>query len=299
MLIKPERFNPEKFIAIILPSSPPGKKLVRQSLQWLKRNNLKILFENNQLSKRSLKENVRILSSQFRSYLKNEDCSAIFAGRGGYGSNYLFDFLQETTPTKSKIIAGSSDFTFLLLFLLERKNMLTFYTPMPFTQNYKLFSRRKILAYFSQKKEIVLSGTALISGNASGVLKGGCLSNLVALCGTDFWPELSGTILFLEDVNERPYRLERMFWQLLNSKGFNNLRGIIIGNLKNCFRNTKERQEFFTRIRELLAPFKIPVGFNFQFGHLQKWFVIPLGVQAEILTSDHKMILRVNEEYLQ
>ena len=95
---------------------------------------------------------------------------------------------------------------------------------------------------FSSNEEMNISGDVLIEGKCDGILTGGCLSNFVSLIGTAFLPEVENRILLLEDINERPFRLDRMFWQLKNSGVFTSVSGLVLGEFPGCFTDKKEKK---------------------------------------------------------
>jgi muramoyltetrapeptide carboxypeptidase len=125
-------------------------------------------------------------------------------------------------------------------------------------------------------------GEVLCPGRARGLLSGGCLSNFTSLLGTPHLPELKGRILLLEDVNERPYRLDRMLWQCEEAGVFRRIHGLLLGEFPNCFKDDGEKTAFYGRWREKLSARRFPVLYDMPFGHAASPQVLPLGVKAEI-----------------
>ena len=141
-------------------------------------------------------------------FFDNPEIKALWAGRGGYGSNLLLPLLEDLTVSQPKIVIGSSDASYLLWFLLERFNMVVFYGPMVYSSlSENRFNRENLERILSgQLSGTVIKGETLIDGKVRGVSTGGCMSNLISLLGTPWLPETKGRILLLEDVGERPYR---------------------------------------------------------------------------------------------
>jgi muramoyltetrapeptide carboxypeptidase len=128
-------------------------------------------------------------------------------------------------------------------------------------------------------------GEVLCPGRARGLLTGGCLSNFASLLGTPHLPEVKGRILLLEDVNERPYRLDRLLWQCEQAGVFRRIRALLLGEFPNCFKDFEEKETFYGRWRKKLAGLGIPVLIDMPFGHAASAQILPLGVKAEINTE--------------
>jgi muramoyltetrapeptide carboxypeptidase len=123
----------------------------------------------------------------------------------------------------------------------------------------------------------------VLEGIAEGPLFGGCLSLTEALAGTpyDFW--IDGGIWFWEEVEERPYRIDRMLTTLRLSGRLGRIRGVVIGKLKNCGSDA----EIEALLREFFAPLSIPVVRDFPFGHYGDNLLMPIGALVRLSTQDH------------
>jgi muramoyltetrapeptide carboxypeptidase len=122
----------------------------------------------------------------------------------------------------------------------------------------------------------------LLPGSVRGVVTGGCLSNLTALIGTPYFPKIRNRLLLLEDINERPYRLDRMLWQLMQSGVFFHVKGVLLGEFPGCFLDPGEKALFLQRVTDYLAPFEIPVVYDLPLGHSANNHILPLGVPIEL-----------------
>ena len=107
---------------------------------------------------------------------------------------------------------------------------------------------------------------------------------MVSLIGTPFFPELQGKIVLIEDTNERPYRLDRMFWQLAENGLFSQVGAILLGQFPDCFQSPEEKSEFLTRIGQYFADADYPVLFDMPFGHGSAIKTLPLGITSAINT---------------
>jgi len=149
-------------------------------------------------------------------FLRDPSISAIMAARGGYGSNLILDELRIEKGIPPKVIIGSSDVSYILWKILGETGMPVFYGPMAYsTISEQRYDRENLIKILSgDYDEIRVPGTVIRGGEADHVVTGGCLSNLVSLCGTRHFPVIDDRIVLLEDTGERPYRLDRMMWQL-------------------------------------------------------------------------------------
>lgn len=228
-------------------------------------------------------------------FFKRREIRALWAGRGGYGSNHLLSFLPQLDISETKIVIGSSDVSYLLWYLLDRFKMIVFYGPMVYSSLAEnRFDRENLKTILSgDYGGVKIPGKILIPGKVRGIVTGGCLSNFVSLIGTPYLPDVEQRILLLEDVSERPYRLDRMFWQVANTGIFSRIKGLVLGEFPNCFNHNREKDNFLRRVREYLRDFPIPVVYDLPLGHSDNTRTLPLGIEVEIDTSQcHGLIIK-------
>ena len=194
----------------------------------------------------SVERRTRELEAMFA----REDVKAIVCARGGYGSNYLLQTLDlNKIKSHPKIFVGYSDLTTLLTYFSDATGLVTFHGPMvakdwAHADGVHLPSWLAALAGAApwELDSDALSGVSgLVDGTAEGILYGGCLSILVASLGTPYEIKTAGTILFLEDVAAKPYQIDRMLMQLKLAGKFNDVRGIVFGEMRDCQQNPKSR----------------------------------------------------------
>jgi muramoyltetrapeptide carboxypeptidase len=121
----------------------------------------------------------------------------------------------------------------------------------------------------------------LRGGKAQGRLIGGCLSLVVSLLGTKFFGDISGKILFLEEIGEKPFRLDRMLTHLRNAGVFDRIAGLLLGDFHNCWTD----DDSFTlpeMIEQILGHRKLPVLAGLPFGHSDDKMTLPLGIEIEL-----------------
>ena len=119
---------------------------------------------------------------------------------------------------------------------------------------------------------------------------GGCLTLIAALCGTAYQATFKNRILFLEDVREEPYHVDRMLIQLSQQKDFHQLKAIIFGNFHECLAENPKHGTLETVLKKFAKSVSIPVFFNLPYGHQPERCLLPIGLNATI-TSKSKLII--------
>lgn len=235
-------------------------------------------------------------ASDFQHFMDDPSIKAIFAARGGYGTIRIIDSLDFTTFKKQpKWIIGFSDITVLHSHVQALYQIESIHGQMPITvkdgSEISLETLRKAL--FNEQLEYQYK--SLIqnrSGEAKGVLIGGNLTLLVMMSGSDSEQDYSGKILFLEDVGEYFYSIDRLMWNLKRAGKLNKLQGLIIGaftELKNNdipFGYTAEEI-----IMEHVKEFDYPVCFNFPAGHIADNRALIFGREANLKVNDQQVYL--------
>ncbi len=222
---------------------------------------------------------------------------AIFCARGGYGCQYLLDLLDsETVQAHPKIFLGYSDVTVLLQFLENQCSLVCFHGPMAakeFAQGEPYYVRESLLDCLTrtrpgQRLHCPRSET-LRPGSARGRLTGGCLSLLTASVGTPFELQPQGKILFLEDINAKPYQVDGMLMQLKLAGKLEGVRAFVFGEMLRC---GEARQAFTLQeiIFNVLKEFKVPIWYGVPSGHTSTGGVtLPFGVDVR-LDADEKWL---------
>src|SRR5262249_26829710 len=190
--------------------------------------------------------------------------------------------------------------TSLLTAINDRTGLVTFHGPMVAKDlaaaTFDSASWNSALSGVASWELPTSGGEALKSGRAKGRLYGGCLSMLAASLGTDFEPQTDGTILFLEDVAEKPYRIDRMLMQLRLAGKFQRVRGFVFGEMLDCFQPGSQDYTLQQVVVRVLSEFKVPIVYGLKSGHVSGGNItLPLGVQAELVASDSGVQLKILE----
>lgn len=234
--------------------------------------------------------------------LQNPAIDAIWCLRGGYGMTRILDRVDfAAAAERPRAVIGYSDITALLLALYRLTGIVSFHAPMARAQ-LTGFSREhfeRILGRTTpagRQGRMPVSASTLIpkspriltihGGIAEGPLVGGNLSLISALVGTRYFPELDGAILFLEEVGEDLYRVDRMLAQLRMIGALDQLAGIMLGQFTDMQRGTGDGALGYDEVLSTyFEPLGIPVAYGFPFGHVDDQWTLPVGVRARLDAS--------------
>lgn len=227
-------------------------------------------------------------AEEINSFFANDAVNAIICLRGGYGALRLLDKLDYDIMDKHpKILVGYSDITLLHLACNQKANLITFHGPM-LTSNFASgpdsetkASLENAVCYGYQPYRIGNPHDEplqkLVGGKTEGVVIGGNLTLLMSTFGTKYQPNLKDKILFIEDINEPTYRIDRMLTQLMLSGMLQGLKGIILGSFNDCNQSDPEDMSLEEVFRDRLANLGIPIIANFRSGHCVPLVTLPLG----------------------
>lgn len=224
---------------------------------------------------------------ELKDYLLDDTVRAIFLARGGYGSMRLLPELAKLpSDLPPKILLGYSDFTSILSFVRQNWGWVSFQGPVvakDISGNLKADGEASLLRALTDPAPLgALSPAglqALHPGRATGPLVGGCLSLLVCSLGTPFHLQARDSILYLEDVGEKLYSLDRMLTHLRLAGIFEQVKGIVFGPLK----DTHDKQEVIVDLlRDLTADLNLPILFGFPCGHLEDSWTLPMGLTVTL-----------------
>jgi muramoyltetrapeptide carboxypeptidase len=238
---------------------------------------------------------------ELQEFWRRDDIAALACVRGGYGSNYLLEKLEfEMFARRPKILLGSSDITTLLTAITDRTGLVTFHGPMVAKDiangTFDPSSWKNALEGSANWNVPTAGVEVLRPGKAEGRFYGGCLSMLVASLGTPFEVQTEGCILFIEDIGEKPYRIDRMLMQLRLAGKLDGVRGFIFGEMLDCLPPKGETYTLQQVIMRVLDPFRVPIVFGLKSGHVTSGNItLPIGVQAELEAESAEVGLRILE----
>ncbi|HSK10975.1 MAG TPA: LD-carboxypeptidase [Vicinamibacterales bacterium] len=293
--ITPPRLAPGDTVALISPASPPrNRRLLLLGRKRLEQLGLSVVPGKHVLSEYgylagSDRDRLRDLEAAFR----DPRVKAIFCARGGYGVSRLLAGFDPALATRHpKALIGFSDITVLHL-AMQKAGVVSFWGPMPCTglgwTPFSVRSLERALMSGSPVGRVPFSSRrrsrTLRPGIAQGPLTGGTLSLVAASLGTSYEVDTRGRIVFFEDVDEEPYRVDRLLAQLIAAGKLADAAGVALG----IFTGTKVRnspgrlsltmQEVFA---DHLLPLKIPILANLAVGHVPDQVTLPYGIEARL-----------------
>jgi muramoyltetrapeptide carboxypeptidase len=231
--------------------------------------------------------------------LRDPSVAAVWCIRGGYGTTRILDRMDfDALAAHPKPLIGYSDITAILNAVTRRTGMVTFHAPMA-RAAMPAFSRwhfERVLASaeapgrlgrLPEPPGVLLPQENRIArlhgGVAEGPLAGGNLTLLQCLVGTPHFPDLDGAILFLEDVGEDLYRVDRMLAHLRMAGALERLAGVAVGRFTDLKRAMTDGALGFDEVlATYLLPLGIPVAYGFPIGHIDDQWTLPLGVRARL-----------------
>lgn len=284
-------------VALIAPAGPSPKAAEAEaalaSLGWTVR-----VYPSCRESKGFLAGDDARRAADLWSALTDPEIDGVFAIRGGYGCGRLLDKLDWSALAAPKVFVGYSDLTALHV-VLNRQGWVTYHGPMAAADliHKQEPTRRHLLSLLRGELK---AGDSLFPdpltswspGMATGRLAGGNLAILLSLMATPYQADLRGTILFLEDVSEPPYRIDRFMNQLRLAGCLQQLAGVLVGDFAPL--GGTHRHEIDAVLREYLTPLGIPVLAGLQAGHCDPNLTVPLGM--EVVLDAGQGVVRLAEQ---
>lgn len=301
-LLKPKRLQPGSVVGIV---SPAGATFVREELDVVT-DAVRGLGLVPRLAPHLLerygylggKDQDR--AADINQFFGDRSVGAILPIRGGWGSSRILPYLDyDRIRQNPKILVGFSDLTALILGLNAKTNLVTFHGPngltswktiqteyfrrVLFSGETVTFQNLKDAEDSDRLMQVKYRIQTITPGLVKGKLIGGNLSVLSALVGSPYLPDLKGAILFLEDINENIYRIDRMMTHLKIAGVFDKLAGFIFGQ---CLRCSPDADYGSLTLEEVvwdhIQPLGIPAWYGAMIGHIEPVLTLPIGLYVEI-----------------
>jgi muramoyltetrapeptide carboxypeptidase len=229
----------------------------------------------------------------------------VWCARGGYGLTRILDKIDyHIIKNNPKVFIGYSDVTALHAAIYKKTGLITFHGPVGNSEmtEYTLSSIKEML--FESHKELIIKPCLsnpdmemfapyiIKSGKATGKLVGGNLCLLAALCGTKYQFDFKDKIVFLEEIDERPYRIDRMLTQLSHSTNINKAAGIVLGVFRGCNPEINEKSQTLKETFELcFKDYNMPIAYGYSFGHVDNQCTLPYGVEATMGLDNSQLLV--------
>jgi len=226
-------------------------------------------------------------AKHLNSLFARDEIRAIICARGGFGCLRVLPYLDyDLISENPKMLIGFSDVTALLTILSQRCGLAGIHGPvvtsLGFTDDESKVRYKQVLCGDGSVDIEPAKPVVINPGKASGILTGGNLATLCHLVGTEFAPDLSEKIVLLEDVNEAPYRIDRMLTQMRMAGCFDNAAGIVLGSFEDC----GEEKEIVEVFEDIFEGFHGPILGGFNIGHGSTNLAVPVGVEVVVDTEE-------------
>ena len=286
--------KPGDRVAVVSPASPFQRDEFDAGLAEIARLGFEPVFDETVFAREGgyLSGSARLRADAFMRYWRDPAVAALVAVRGGFGSAHLLPLLDRALVVATpKLFIGYSDTTALLSWLTCHCGLTALHGPMVekrLGHGADGYDERSFMALLQGGEGLVLAPEGLEvvrDGEASGPLYGGTLASLVSSLGTPYaFDPSDGGVLFLEDVNERPYRLDRMLTQLAQSGTLQRASALVFGEMRGC-----QEQDGTLTARDVVARFTSacagPILFGFPSGHTTgPCWSLPLGARVRVTT---------------
>ncbi len=296
--IHPQALQPGDTLAIISPAGPSDADAIEKGIAYIETVGLRPKLMPHGTKRRFyLAGSDQERLEDFHAAFEDPEVKGILAARGGYGCmRFLPQIDWQRVQANPKIFVGFSDLTSILLPMYQRAGLICFHGPM-LTSNLiegDGYSQtelwKQVMGQVNYPYTIPNRSTyqCLKPGQAEGILLGGNLSLLTALCGTPYQPDTRGAILFIEDWHEKFYTIDRKLTQLKLAGMFDNIAGLLFGDF-DAMEDQWENYAIEALLQELMAPFEIPIGFGFSLGHGDQTATLPIGAFARFEAASGRL----------
>lgn len=303
-LVKPSRLHRGDTIGLIAPGWFITEKQLQESINQIEQLGFVPLYTKRILGKYGYFSGTdEQRAADLNEMFSNSSVKGIICANGGYGCTRILNLIDyQAIKENPKVIMGYSDVTALLNAIHQKTKLVTFHGPISRTVKSAysasqlekvLIDPEKKLRIENYKKYLELatdrpeySRYTITSGSAKGELVGGNLTLIISMIGTAYQLDFTDKIVFIEDIGEEPYRIDRMLTQLIETGELQKASGIVFGILRGCEKSdqSKAPNSFTLRevIEERIKPLNIPAVYGLSFGHLYNNFTIPIGIKAKL-----------------
>lgn len=240
-----------------------------------------------------------IRAKELENMFLDKDIDAIMCLRGGYGTTRILDLIDyDIIMNNPKIFIGFSDITALHIVFNQKCNLVTYHGLM--AQNspdWDEFSYVSLINALNFEKELEIRNPeekniyTIKKGYAQGKIVGGNLSLIIASLGTKYEIDTKDKILFIEEIGEYTYRIDRMLTHLYHAGKFDDCNGIIFGDFRDCRKSNEEDSPIYNLLREIAHKCNKPAIYNLKSGHCFPMVTLPLGLECIIDASSKEILI--------
>lgn len=307
--IKPPRLKYGDTLGLIAPGSYINGQELNDSIKNLNELGFEVVYTNNILSKNGyFAGSDKQRASDVNHMFYRKDVAGIVCARGGYGCTRILPLLNyNVIRVNPKVFIGYSDVTSLLDGIYKETGLVCFHGPVGISTYNDYTSKYFRETLINPEANLVLKNAApesideeyqpftIADGVARGELIGGNLSVVVSLIGTPYDIDTRNRLIFLEEMDEDPYKIDRMLTQMRMAGKFKDAAGVVLGVFKNSKPSEKSSFDSSFTLKEVLKnrleDLNIPVVYGMSFGHVKNKFILPVGIKAELDSSKQTITL--------
>jgi len=305
--ILPPRLKKNDVIGLVTPSSSITPEQLDETIKKLENLGYRVYYNSSVLDEYGYfagKDSER--AEEIMHMFSNKAVDAILCVRGGYGAIRILNLLDYGFISRNpKLFMGYSDITALHAAIYKRTGLVSFHSPMGVSNfndfaitsfNNVIVKPKNNYSYDYQREEKTEGNPefdkyTINKGIAEGELAGGNISVLDSIIGTDFEPDFKGKIVYLEEIEEKTYKVDKMLFHLLSSTNLKQAAGIVLGVFKDCNVNDEPRISLTQALNDLFTPLNIPVSYGLSFGHIDNKITIPYGIRGKMNANNNSLEL--------
>jgi muramoyltetrapeptide carboxypeptidase len=305
----PKKLQPGDTVGLITPGSYLSDDGLKKAVDNMISLGLKVKMGKNIRAKRGFNAGTdQQRLDDLHLMFADDQVDAIWCARGGYGCTRLLPHIDyQLIQDHPKVLVGYSDITALLNAIYLKTGLVGFHGPVgastftPYTLTHLkalLFEGAsqhtiKPAEEYVAHTDVNYHPKTIRAGKATGSLIGGNLSLLSAMAGTSFLPDLKGKIVFIEEIGEKPYRIDRMLTQLRQAWSLKEAAALAIGVMADCEADPDDHSlTLLETITDRTADLGIPVVYGLSFGHIDHQCTLPVGINATLDTVAHTLQYR-------
>lgn len=306
--IKPKRLREKDLVSLISPGSYVDDKGLEQAVKNLEGMGFRVKLGKHIRVERGYtagtdEQRLEDLHDAFA----DQEVQAVWCVRGGYGCSRLLPAINYRLISQNpKALIGYSDITALLNAIYFKTGLVGFHGPVGASRmtEYSKLHLRTVLMEGPESWKITRPDTykeqagkafdfnTIQPGKAEGTLLGGNLSLLAAMAGTDYLPSFDQYLLFIEEVGEKPYRVDRMLTQLRQTNGLSKVAGIALGVFADCEPDPEDRSLSLSQtLDDRLGNFSVPTAYGLPYGHIGDQCTLPVGIRASFDANEGSITL--------
>ncbi|GMQ56977.1 LD-carboxypeptidase [Vallitalea sediminicola] len=305
-IIRPSNLKTGDVIGVIAPGSPTTLNNVNLAKRKLEELGFGVKMGDSCYSKNGyLAGEDELRAKDVNNMFLDDKIKGIICLRGGYGTTRILDLINYKSIKKHpKVFVGYSDITALHIAINQICKMVTYHGPMAgvdMLDGMDDFTKKSFFSCLGTKGKLNIKNPpgipikSMCSGTVKGKLIGGNLSLIVSTLGTPYEIDTRGKILFIEEVGERPYVVDRSLTQLKNAGKLRDAEGVVLGDFKDCIPLENEDSQSLDEVFEdIIKQLNKPTIFNLKAGHCVPMITLPVGLDTYLDADKCQLIINNN-----